>query len=504
MMALETAADEMTLACLLEGLADINAADNRRPVGVKNNSREIESGDLFLACKGERSNGAEYIDEAIAGGACAVAVDADLGYKSPNRPVPVIAVARLSENAGLIAHRFYQAPSDALNVIGVTGTNGKTSVTFYIARALAAISENTAGIIGTLGIGTPERMQAGLNTTPDPLTIHRTLAGMRDQGLRNVVMEVSSHALVQARVAGVSFDIAVFTNLSREHLDYHGDMEAYAEAKRQLFTIESLSSAVINIDDEFGRRLCKPLRGRLRVIGYGIGEPLDRGTADEHVYGILNDTNLGALSLNIFSPWGEGTLNTGLTGAFNAGNLLASLTALCLSGVEFDDAMKQLANIEAVPGRMECFTEQGCASVIVDYAHTPDALQNVLTSLDLPGRGKLVCVLGCGGDRDQGKRPQMGRIAELYADQVILTNDNPRNEKPETIIQQILEGMERRDAVDVIPDRLAAISTAIHSAARNDIVLIAGKGHETWQETGGVRLPFSDRQVVRNLLEQME
>jgi len=315
---------------------------------------------------------------------------------------------------------------------------------------------------------------------------------------------VSSHALTQARVAGVKFDIAIFTNLSREHLDYHGDMDVYAEAKRQLFLTEFLSTAVINTDDEYGQKLQNDLRGKLRVITFGIGDHIEHDEAKEHVSAIVIDSRLGALSLDVSSPWGKGILTSKLTGDFNASNLLACLSTLCLSGITFTQALEHLSGIEAIPGRMECFTKEGKAHVIVDYAHTPDALEKALKSLGAIDNSNLICVVGCGGNRDQGKRPQMGRIAEMYSTEVILTNDNPRNEDPDAIIDQMLAGMERRDLVSVIPDRSAAISQAIRSASLDDVVLIAGKGHETWQEIAGVRTPFSDRQLVRNLMEQAE
>ncbi|MFT5349314.1 MAG: UDP-N-acetylmuramoyl-L-alanyl-D-glutamate--2,6-diaminopimelate ligase, partial [Gammaproteobacteria bacterium] len=323
-------------------------------------------------------------------------------------------------------------------------------------------------------------------------------------GTENVVMEVSSHGLVEARVAGVSFDIGIFTNLSQDHLDYHGTMEAYAEAKRQLFLFESLRSAVINIDDEYGQHLKNELEGKLRVISYSTRQKTSTEEANDHVYGYVTDTALGALSLNITSPWGEGTLSSKLSGEFNAGNLLASLSALCLSGITFTQALEGLSNVDAVAGRMECFAKAGFARIIVDYAHTPDALEKALTSLQNITEGRLICVVGCGGDRDKSKRPLMGKIAENNSDQIILTSDNPRSEDPLAIIEHILAGFERRDAVNVIPDRSAAIAHAIKSAHVDDVILIAGKGHETWQEIAGVRTPFSDRQLVRNLLEKTE
>ncbi len=504
MMALNKSTENTTLNHLLSGLAEVSPVDNVSPSGIKNDSREICRGDLFLACQGFRSNGVEFINDAIVAGACAVIVDTEQLRKAEKYPVPVITVANLNANLGLIAHRFYQHPSDGLNIIGITGTNGKTSIAHIIAQVLSVAGDQDTGIIGTLGTGTHGKMQAGKNTTPDALKVHQTLAVMQDQGLKNVVMEVSSHALTQARVAKVKFNIGIFTNLSQDHLDYHGDMDAYAQAKSRLFLTESLATAVINIDDEYGRHLQNTLGSKLRVITYGTREQPANDKTDEHVSAIITDTRLGALTIDICSPWGEGTLTSKLTGEFNVGNLLASLSALCLSGMVFTEVLEHLSRIEAIPGRMECFTKEGSTRVIVDYAHTPDALEKALGSLREIKGGKLICVFGCGGDRDHGKRAQMGRIAQTYSTNVILTNDNPRNEDPEVIIEQILAGMEHRDSVSVIPDRATAISKAISSAATDDIVLIAGKGHETWQEIAGVRTPFSDRQLVRNLLEQAE
>jgi UDP-N-acetylmuramoyl-L-alanyl-D-glutamate--2,6-diaminopimelate ligase len=504
MMALRKPTDEMTLSFLLEGLVNLDAADDRSLVKVEIDSREVQSGDLFLACKGERSNGTQYIEDAINAGACAVLVDAELYDVSATYSVPVISVENLSAKTGLIADRFYQHPSATMNVIGITGTNGKTSTAHFIAQVLTAANSISAGVIGTLGIGTPGKMQTSLNTTPNALTIHRAMHSMQVDGLENIVMEVSSHALQQARVAGVNFDIGVFTNLSREHLDYHGDMETYAQAKRQLFLTESLHSAVINIDDEYGQQLANELKDDLKLITYAVGEKSKAGNTQNHVCGVVKESGIARLSIDVQSPWGEGNITSKLTGAFNAGNLLASLSVLCLSGVKFENSLKLLSELEAVPGRMECFTKNARPRVIVDYAHTPDALEKSLASLRDITSGKLICVVGCGGDRDQGKRPMMGKLAETYADQIIVTNDNPRNEKPESIINQMLAGMEQSASVVVIPDRAAAISEAINIASEEDVILVAGKGHETYQEIAGVRSPFSDRQLVRNLLEQSE
>jgi UDP-N-acetylmuramoyl-L-alanyl-D-glutamate--2,6-diaminopimelate ligase len=504
MMALQVSTDGITLGDLLQGLVPEESVQNRLVTGMTLDSRHINAGDLFLACRGLSVDGAKFIDDAIAAGASAVLIDAASARETQNYPVPIIAVPELAEKAGLIASRFYDLPSASINVIGITGTNGKTSIAYFIVQSLNANSDENAGVVGTLGIGVPGKMQESANTTPDTITIHRAIADMRDQGMRNVVMEVSSHALDQARVVAVSFDIAIFSNLSQDHLDYHGDMQSYAEAKRQLFLKQSLHSAVINIDDDFGRQLAKEFATSLRVITYSTNaDAIDEGSS-EHVSGLVTCAELGALTIEVKSPWGEGTIVTRLSGEFNASNILACVSALCLSGLTFTDAIERISKLQAVPGRMECFSKAGNARVIVDYAHTPDALEKVLTSLRYASKGKLVCVFGCGGDRDKGKRALMGKIAETWSDHIILTNDNPRNEDAMSIIEQILTGIESKDKFSIIADRGLAIEQAIRLSSADDVVLIAGKGHESWQEIAGERSPFSDRILVRNLLEQAQ
>jgi UDP-N-acetylmuramoyl-L-alanyl-D-glutamate--2,6-diaminopimelate ligase len=482
----------------------VDAVENCSVSGITLDSRQIQVGDLFLACRGLKSNGAEFIDDAIAAGAAAVLIDAASVREKQNASVPVIAVSELGEKAGLIANRFYDLPSESLNVIGVTGTNGKTSIAHFIAHSLNTDGNNNAGVVGTLGIGVPGKMQESKNTTPDAITIHSAIADMRDQGVSNVAMEVSSHALEQSRVAAVSFDIGIFSNLSQDHLDHHGDMQSYGEAKRQLFLKPSLHSAVINIDDEFGWALAKDIAAKLRVITYSLNVDVIDAASSEHVSGLITSAEPGALTIEIKSPWGESTLVTQLSGEFNASNILACLSALCLSGIAFADAIERISHLQAVPGRMECFSKPGRTRVIVDYAHTPDALEKALSSLRHICKGKLVCTFGCGGDRDQGKRALMGKVAEIWADHIILTNDNSRNEDPGHIIEQILAGIVSKEQVSIITDRGLAIEEAIRISVAEDVVLIAGKGHESWQEIAGIRSPFNDRILVRNLLEQTQ
>jgi len=314
-------------------------------------------------------------------------------------------------------------------------------------------------------------------------------------------MEVSSHALDQGRVNNVLFNTAVFTNLSRDHLDYHGDMSRYADAKRKLFMAAGLEHAVINTDDPFGIELFNEFRAQLNVVSYGLDNHNSRTQGPRpSVEATITRQDINSLILDIRSPWGGGQLCARLTGKFNVYNLLATLTVLCLHGISLEVALQRLSAVTGVPGRMEYFGAAGQPAIFVDYAHTPDALQQALISLRNQCAGKLICVFGCGGDRDQGKRPQMGRIAESHADRIMLTTDNPRSESPEKIMAEILAGMTGRVPVEQQADRVLAISSAIASSESQDIVLIAGKGHETYQEIMGKKLPFSDRQLVRNLL----
>ncbi|NKB38924.1 MAG: UDP-N-acetylmuramoyl-L-alanyl-D-glutamate--2,6-diaminopimelate ligase [Gammaproteobacteria bacterium] len=500
MMTHEQFSSGIKLIALLDGFCEFDSADDRILTGIKSDSRLVENGDLFFACSGQQTAGSEFIDEAINAGACAVVVERGLGRSTSNKTVPIIETKNLNEKLGYIADRFYGSPSADLNLIGVTGTNGKTSIAHITANVLSKFGKKDAGVIGTLGTGTNAEMTAGINTTPDAISIQKTLAEFRSSGSLDVVMEVSSHGLAQARVAGVKFDIGVFSNLSHEHLDYHGDMASYAATKRQLFLNESMTAAVINVDDDFGRNLSSELENRMQVINYGLKQESDESDKGTQVTGFISKAQIASLIIDVESPWGRGEINSRLTGEFNAANLLASLSAACLSGVDFEQALAHLSNSDDIPGRMECFSKSNSPQVLVDYAHTPDALEKSLHSLRQFEFDKLICVVGCGGDRDVSKRPEMGRIAEKYADRIIFTNDNPRSEDPDSIIEDMLGGTLQPDFIKVIQDRSTAIADAIENAGEKDVVLIAGKGHETYQEIQGSRLPFSDRQLVRNIL----
>ena len=487
-----------TLHALLAGLAEVPAIADREVRGLTTDSREVAPGDLFLALPGLRRDGRDFIRDAIARGAVAVAYDdagdaadgaaAGDGRRGPRDPaVPVIPVVDLRRRAGLIADRYFDAPSRGLVVVGVTGTNGKTTCTHLLAQTL-----DHCAVIGTLGTGFPGALDRSLHTTPDAIRAHRLLDRFRAAGARHAAMEVSSHALVQGRVTGVRFKAAVFTNLTRDHLDYHGDMEAYGEAKAGLFDMPGLEVAVINHDDAFGRELIRRLHGRRRVVTYGL-------RADAAVRALEVQPTPAGLFLRVSTPAGEGELESPLFGRFNAYNLLAVLAVLLVLGMDLKTACARLARARPAAGRVERFGGRaGRPLVVVDYAHTPDALEKVLTALRSHARGRIVCVFGCGGERDPGKRPEMGRIAERLADAVIVTDDNPRHEAPEKIIGDILAGMGRPPRV--IRERRAAIAAALAGASADDIVLVAGKGHEHYQQVGDARLPYSDGQTVRELL----
>ncbi|MEW6563123.1 MAG: UDP-N-acetylmuramoyl-L-alanyl-D-glutamate--2,6-diaminopimelate ligase [Pseudomonadota bacterium] len=469
-------------------------------------SRTVQPGDTFVAYPGAQADGRRFIAQAIANGANAVIWEChgdfvwDAAWNVPN-----LGVADLRRHAGEIADRVYAQPSHKLWMIGVTGTNGKTSCSHWLAHALGAHNCKTA-LVGTLGNGFPGTLEPSPNTTPDAIRLHSLLAEYLAQGASAVSMEVSSHALALGRINGVKYDVALFTNLSRDHLDFHGDMDHYAAAKRRLFDWQNLKFAVLNMDDAFGAQTAEELRdGGAEVIGYGLGE-IARLRAEKlglrMVYGAHLQMNGSGLQLEVHSSWGKAQVSSALVGRFNASNLLGTLAALLVSGVPLETAVQLLREIQPVAGRMQKFGGAGRPAVVVDYAHTPDALENVLATLrevaTLNG-GRVICVFGCGGDRDKGKRPMMGRVASKLADQVIVTSDNPRSEDPLAIIDAVLTGAEGGE-VQVIADRAAAIAQAIGQASSNDTVLVAGKGHEQYQEIAGVKHPFSDAAAVQAAL----
>lgn len=491
---------KISLQKLLQGIIDVPASAEKNITGISLDSRTVRPGTLFLACLGEQYDGRKYIQEAITQGAVAVVAEGENNKINQDKyaDIPILSVQDLKKYVGIIAGRFYDDPSAAMTVIGITGTNGKTSCSQFIARSLQMAGQS-CGIIGTLGAGFPDHLEAVSLTTPDPVTLQQELASFKQQGAAAVSMEVSSHSLAQQRVQGIHFTTAVFTNLTRDHLDYHGDMIHYAAAKRQLFEMPGLRYAVINLDDEYGRQFLKQMPASIRVYGYSIADheasvPVVRA---ENIH--LNEKGFSA---TIKSPWGEGELHSQLMGRFNLSNLLATLTVLNLLKIPFAQTLQYLSAMTTVPGRMQIFGGDKQPIVVVDYAHTPDALEQALKALREHCQGKLWCVFGCGGERDRGKRPMMAQVAEKMSDQVIVTDDNPRCEYSQKIIEDIVQGFLYPHAVITIPDRRMAIQHAINTAKVGDVILIAGKGHEPYQIIGKEKLPFSDAEEVKTQLNK--
>ena len=462
-----------------------------RPVSALTcDSRKTTQGMVFAAYPGETSDGRAYIAQAVANGADAVLWEADDYHWDPALNIPNVGIKGLKGRIGEIAAYVYGEPSRKMHMVGITGTNGKTSVAHWIAQAMTRLGQKTA-ILGTAGNGFPHALTPALNTTPDAIELHQRLANYLDQGATACAMEVSSHGLAQGRVNGTHFNIAVLTNLSRDHLDYHGEMDNYAAVKAQLFNWPELEWAVLNVDDAFGRQL-EGLTRPARVAGYGF----NRGTV------VANKLMLSqsGLHMEVRTDWGNAELEAPLLGRFNAANLLAVLTTLLVSGIPLNEASAALAHILPPPGRMQTLGGGAHPLVIVDYAHTPDALEKVLATLrEIAQDGRLICVFGCGGNRDAGKRPMMGRAACEGADEVWVTSDNPRTEEPQAIIDEVLQGMFGEHRIE--PDRARAIFEAIGTARCGDVVLIAGKGHEDYQELARERVPFSDVAVARKALE---
>jgi len=543
------------LADLLDGIVAPAVTGDIVVRGLTLDSRRVHSGDAFVALRGGTAHGITFAPAALASGASVVIAEAPAPVASlgagardqgpgaseeqkgardegrgaskeqqslgdhalirvpdarddqlhtteervlaprPSSLAPIFWIENLRDHVGEIASRFFGRPSEAMRVIGVTGTNGKTSIVQLLASALEILGARAA-TIGTLGAGLVGAVDAGERTTPDVISVHGLLAQFRDAGATDVAMEVSSHALDQGRVNAVAFKLAVFTNLTRDHLDYHGDMASYGAAKARLFGWPGLSAAIVNVDDAFGRELAANLNEGISRLRYSIEDAAAEIRARD-----IRSSNEG-LRFTLHTPWGEGEIATPLLGRFNVGNLLA--VAGCLGALDypFVQIHKALTQLRPVPGRMNRLGgEGGLPLVVVDYSHTPDALEQALTSLRAHCAGQLICVFGCGGERDQGKRPQMGAIAERLADRIIVTDDNPRGEDGDFIVAQIVAGLSRPAEAVVQRDRARAIALALGQARRGDAVLIAGKGHEPYQEIRGIRHPFDDLAVARRALE---
>jgi len=470
-------------------------------------SRTVRPGDVFLGYPGETQDGRSHIAGAIAAGAAAVLWDeAGFAWNEAWR-VPNLPVESLRPMAGHLAHEVYGRPSEKLWVMGVTGTNGKTSCSQWLAQACGECGARTA-VIGTLGIGfAGGALAPSPNTTPDAVALHQSLSRLLGEGAQGVAMEVSSIGLDQGRVNGVKFGAALFTNLSRDHLDYHGDMDSYAQAKQRLFLSPGLGHAVLNMDDVQGVSIARMIAGSgVTRSGYSCFEGVAARSGLEH-FVEAQDIRVSpqGIAFSVKSSWGETRIESPLLGRFNISNLLGVLATMMASGVPFVQATGALTKIAPVPGRMERIGGEGRPLVVVDYAHSPDAFQevaNALKDLATAGNGRLCVVFGCGGDRDRGKRPLMGAIASRHADRIIVTSDNPRGEDPNAIISEIVAGIPV--AYEVIADRRAAIAAAVASARAGDVVLLAGKGHETYQEARGEKLLFSDLLEARLALGRWE
>ena len=463
------------------------------PFALINDSRKIERDSVFAAYPGGISDGRAFIPQALAAGARAVIWESDDFEWQADWAVANAPVRGLSARLGELADCAYAHPSAHLWMIGVTGTNGKTSCTYWLTQLLNQLGARTA-LLGTLGNGFPDALTPARNTTPDAVELHASLAAWLADGAQAVAMEVSSHGLDQRRVDHVAFDFAVFTNLTRDHLDYHGSMEAYAAAKARLFDWPGLRYAVINADDDFGMTLLERCATNgIETVSYG------RRAADVRAADIRLSTR--GLSFDVVSRWGNCRVEAPVLGDFNVDNLLAVTAVLLAAGYAPQAISAAIQELVPVPGRMQLLNLPAAPAVVIDYAHTPDALEKALLSLRELAPQKLVCVFGCGGDRDRGKRPLMGEIATRLADDVIVTDDNPRSESSAQILAQIVAGAVRNN-YQILPDRAAAIRAAVHAAEPGDLVLIAGKGHENYQEIAGRRYPFDDAAVAYSALQE--
>ncbi len=497
----ESLSNGISLLQLIDGLCQM--PEQLRPglkIGVNGlsiDSRELRAGNLFLACFGRNHDARDYIADALEAGASAVLAESGGAWQGirMQQGVPIVAIDNLAGRCSEIASRFYQCPSESLTVIGITGTNGKTSCCQFIAQLFSTFGLR-CGVMGTLGYGIPGDYQETELTTPDAVFTQMALSRMQQQNIEPVAMEVSSVGMHQNRVAAVRFDTAVFTNLTRDHLDYHESMEAYAESKRKLFTMPDLKSAVINLDDPRALSIINAIGSGVEVLTYSTHNPLATVHAEDY------ELSRDGFTARINSPIGSGNIQGQLLGCFNLSNMLAAAACALtyLPGHQqfsIDELCANLSTLKPVTGRMEIVAAEGGLTTVVDYAHTPDGLRSALAALRDHFEGKIWCVFGCGGNRDKGKRSLMGEIAEQMADRLILTDDNPRHEQGDEIISHILSGIKKPTAVYTERNRAQAINMAVNQAQVGDVVLIAGKGHETYQETDGTRHLFSDTSHVR-------
>lgn len=452
-------------------------------------SREIKPGDAFIALHGQQQDGHQYIEQAIKNGAALI-----IAERQRDSSVPLLVVPHLKKKLAHLAAYFYDHPSHHLQIHAVTGTNGKTSCCQFISQAFNLLAKPCA-YMGTLGVSFGDKHWPLLNTTPDPVTLQRILRELLEAGAKYIALEASSIALVEGRLQETKIHTAIFTNLTLDHLDYHNTMKAYADAKRILFAWPGLQQAVINMDDAFGRELSAEFSQAYPCLTYAVQLNSNALLRVEHWQALTQ-----GLQMQISYAGEKKTLASSLLGEFNVSNLLATLAVLLQQQISFEQAVKILQQLKGVPGRLQCLGGENLPQVVIDYAHTPDALRNALLALRQHSQGKLVCVFGCGGNRDKSKRPLMGSLAVELADEIVVTSDNPRYEDPATIIEEILAGIVERKKIRVIADRHEAIRVAIQSAAKQDIVLLAGKGHEAYQEIAGQKFPFDDYQEAKKVL----
>ena len=489
-----------SLLSLLDGLSNTDGLDDITVSGLAEQSQEVHAGDLYLAVRGCQVHGLDFLSEAVERGARAVIYEPDQDRNAALKPatvtdIPLIPVPDLRHKVGIIADRFFDHPSSAMQVIAITGTNGKSSTASIIAQVLSQ-KYGSCGMFGTLGYGEFKHLQSAVTTTPAALELHTRVSDLYAQGVRHIAMEASSHGLDQGRLAGLSINVAVLTMVGRDHFDYHGSLEAYWKAKRKLFEFSDLQWAVLNLDDAYGKTLAKECAADVEILTYSSqGNP----KADLSAHNIK--VGVQGLYFKLVYQGRTTVVRSRLLGRFNVDSLLAAFAVLLIQGLSEEEIAALLADVDTVPGRMQMFSRPGQPYVIVDYAHTPDALEKVLRTCREMGSGKLYCVFGCGGNRDKEKRPLMGAVASHLSDRIILTDDNPRDEDPEQIIQDILSGVVSQTDIEIEHDREIAVKHAIHRSQVSDYVLIAGKGNESFQIVRDKRIPMSDQHFVNKAFE---
>ncbi|MDH5423643.1 MAG: UDP-N-acetylmuramoyl-L-alanyl-D-glutamate--2,6-diaminopimelate ligase [Gammaproteobacteria bacterium] len=492
----------MMLSELFKGIQQINEKDDRQIQSLQTDSRTVEQGDVFIAMPGVTRHGLSYLSAIVEAGAIVVIyakADAENYRRQLNAcrgKVVQIEVASIRDVAGQVISRFYDNASQKMSVIGVTGTDGKTSVSRFIAQSLS--EDSKTAVIGTTGNGIWGDLTEASHTTPDVLSLHKMLSELKNKSADVVVMEVSSHGIEQGRISGVDIETAILTNVTRDHLDYHGTVETYREIKKRLFYQDSVKNIIVNLDDAIGKELAQSLSATKNVWGYSLCGGCD--PAINSTYAALISVKKDGFNVKTVTPSGEIDLHVPFLGRFNISNALTVLCVLLLNKIELHEAARRIAALQTAPGRMEVFKAEEKPLAVVDFAHTPKALELALQAMAEHCKGKIWCVFGCGGDRDQGKRALMGGIAEKYADYVVLTDDNPRHENSADIIAQILSGIENSEQVVVIENRRLAIEYAVQHATKDDVVLVAGKGHESFQITGDLKMPFNDRFEVQRLI----